>query len=111
MEIEPSDFLVRGIRNSYGVASLEHSNIARLLDGGSWIPPGGVEPQPYIVMEYVEGLPLTTYCTQEKLTVNQRLRLFRRVCDVLSYAHRQLVGRKVKISEAVENAGYYGRSI
>jgi serine/threonine protein kinase/Tfp pilus assembly protein PilF len=73
------------------LASLEHPSIARLLDGGAWAPPGSTEPQPYIVMEYVEGLPLTTYCEQQKLTLAQRLRLFRRVCEALSYAHRQLV--------------------
>jgi serine/threonine protein kinase/Tfp pilus assembly protein PilF len=73
------------------LAALEDPHIARLLDGGSWIPPGAIEPQPYIVMEYVEGTPLTTYCEQEKLTVRQRLQLFRRVCDALSHAHRQLV--------------------
>jgi serine/threonine protein kinase/Tfp pilus assembly protein PilF len=73
------------------LAALEDPHIARLLDGGSWIPPGAIEPQPYIVMEYVEGTPLTTYCEQEKLTIRQRLQLFRSVCDALSHAHRQLV--------------------
>ena len=73
------------------LASLEHPHIARLLNGGDWVPPGGTEPQPYIVMDYVEGLPLTTFCEQERLTLAQRLRLFRTVCDALSYAHGQLV--------------------
>src|SRR5271169_2231373 len=73
------------------LASLEHPNIARLLDGGAWNPPGAVEPQPYIAMEYIEGLPLTTYCEQNKLPMGQRLVLFRQICDALSYAHRQLV--------------------
>jgi len=43
------------------LAGLEHPYIARLLDGGEWIPPGSLEGQPYIVMEFVEGLTLTTY--------------------------------------------------
>jgi tetratricopeptide (TPR) repeat protein/tRNA A-37 threonylcarbamoyl transferase component Bud32 len=73
------------------LASLEHPHIARLLDGGAWIPPGSAEPQPYLVMEYVEGVPLTTYCEQQRLSTAQRLELFRNVCDALSYAHRQLV--------------------
>ena len=66
------------------LASLEHPHIARLLDGGA-------APLPYIVMEYVDGLPVTSYCEQEKLTVAGRLGLFRKVCDAVSYAHRQLV--------------------
>ncbi len=73
------------------LASLEHSHIARLLDGGAWVPPGSVEEQPYIVMEYVEGQPLTRYCEEKKLSLRGRLMLFRQVCDALSYAHRQLV--------------------
>src|SRR5271169_207555 len=73
------------------LASLEHPNIARLLDGGAWNPPGSAEGQPYIVMEYVEGWPLTAYCEEGQLSVRQRLVLFRQVCDALSYAHRQLV--------------------
>ena len=73
------------------LASLEHPYIARLLDGGAWVPPGSAESQPYIVMEFVEGLPLTAYCEAKKLTIRQRLVLFRQICDALSYAHRQLV--------------------
>jgi serine/threonine protein kinase/Tfp pilus assembly protein PilF len=73
------------------LAALEHPLIARLLDGGSWIPPGATERQPYIVMEYVEGLPLTAYCDRQGLNVPQRLALFRQVCDAFSYAHRALV--------------------
>jgi serine/threonine protein kinase/Tfp pilus assembly protein PilF len=73
------------------LASLEHPYVARLLDGGAWLPPGSTEQQPYIVMEYIDGLPLTTYCVQKKLSIRQRLFLFRQICDALSYAHRQLV--------------------
>ncbi|PWU02708.1 MAG: hypothetical protein C5B51_20365 [Terriglobia bacterium] len=73
------------------LASLDHPNVARLLDGGAWIPPGGAESQPYIVMEYIEGLPLTRYCDEKALDLHQRLRLFRLVCGAVSYAHRQLI--------------------
>jgi tetratricopeptide (TPR) repeat protein len=73
------------------LAALEHPLIARLLDGGSWIPPGATERQPYIVMEYVEGLPLTEYCDRQGLNVQQRIALFQQVCDAFSYAHRALV--------------------
>ena len=73
------------------LASLEYPHIARLLDGGAWSPPGASEPQPYIVMEYIEGLPLITYCEQKKLAIRQRLALFRQICGALSYAHQRLV--------------------
>lgn len=73
------------------LASLEYPHIARLLDGGAWNPPGAPEPQPYIVMEFIDGLPLTTYCEQKRLPIRQRLVLFRQICGALSYAHQQLV--------------------
>jgi serine/threonine protein kinase/tetratricopeptide (TPR) repeat protein len=73
------------------LASLEHPNISRLLDGGEWVPPGATESQPFIVMEYVEGVPITTYCFTHNLPIATRLELFRRVCDALSYAHQQLI--------------------
>jgi tetratricopeptide (TPR) repeat protein/RIO-like serine/threonine protein kinase len=73
------------------LAGLEHPNIARLLDGGEWVTPGMAESQPYIVMEFVQGLPLTTYCQQMTLSIRQRLLLFRQVCDALSYAHQRLI--------------------
>ncbi len=68
------------------LAGLEHPNIARLIDGGT--TSAGL---PYIVLEYVEGVPLTQYCEREKLPREQRLHLFLKVCDAVEYAHRKLV--------------------
>jgi tetratricopeptide (TPR) repeat protein/tRNA A-37 threonylcarbamoyl transferase component Bud32 len=68
------------------LASLEHPHIARLLDGGSTS-----EGLPYIVMEYVEGEPITEYCTTRGLDVRARLNLFQQVCSAVSYAHRKLI--------------------
>lgn len=68
------------------MASLDHPNIARLLDGG--VTDHGV---PYLAMEYVEGLPLTQYCDREKLGVTERLELFRKVCDAVHHAHQSLI--------------------
>lgn len=67
------------------LAQLQHPNIARLLDGGA---AGG---EPFLVMEYVEGLPLDQYADQHKLTLRQRLALFLRICDAVEYAHRNLI--------------------
>src|ERR1051325_252686 len=68
------------------LASLEHPNIARLLDGGTTT--GG---SPYVVMEYVEGQPIDRYCDEKRLSTFERLRLFRQVCAAVHYAHQNLV--------------------
>ena len=68
------------------LAQLEHPNIARLLDGGV-----GQEDLPYLVMEYVEGLPITRYCDENQLSVRERLGLFLQVCSSVHYAHQNLV--------------------
>jgi tetratricopeptide (TPR) repeat protein len=68
------------------LASLEHPNIARLLDGGE--TETGVS---YIVMEYVDGLPLLEYCGRENLPTMGRLRLFLDICSAVQYAHQKLV--------------------
>ena len=68
------------------LAGLNHPNIARLLDGGST-----ADGLPYLVMEYVEGEPITAYCDAHRLTVNERLLLFRKVCAAVAYAHQRLV--------------------
>ncbi len=82
-----TDFIVRRFRNERQIlASLDHPNIARLLDGGSTD-----DGLPYFVMEYVEGQPLYLYCDEHKLTIVQRLKLFREVCAAVQYAHENLV--------------------
>jgi serine/threonine-protein kinase len=68
------------------LASLAHQNIARLLDGGA--TEDGLS---YFVMEYIEGQPIGEYCDAQKLPVRQRLELFRKVCDAVQFAHRNLI--------------------
>lgn len=68
------------------LASLDHPNIARLLDGGTT-----EDGLPFIVMEFVEGVPVMDYCDQRRLTINERLRLFRTVCAAVQNAHQNLV--------------------
>jgi eukaryotic-like serine/threonine-protein kinase len=68
------------------LATLDHPNIARLMDGGTT-----VDGLPYLVMEYVEGVPLDEYCTANRLNLNERLRLFRQICCAVDFAHRSLV--------------------
>jgi len=68
------------------LATLDHPNIARLLDGGT--TPDGT---PYIVMEYVDGEPIDTYCNRRNLNVEGRLKLFQVVCSAVHRAHQNLV--------------------
>lgn len=68
------------------LARMSHPNVARILDGGSTA--AGI---PYLVMEYVDGVPLTDYCKANKLDVPARLALFAKVCDGVQEAHRHLI--------------------
>ncbi|HEV7611903.1 MAG TPA: serine/threonine-protein kinase [Steroidobacteraceae bacterium] len=68
------------------LAQLDHPNIAHLLDGGS-LPDGTT----YIVMEYVEGVPIDVYCDSNRLDITARLRLFQIVCAAVHYAHQNLI--------------------
>ncbi len=68
------------------LATLNHPNIARLLDGGTT-----ADGAPYLVMEYVEGQPLDQYCDNQNLSTLARLKLFRQVCAAVQYAHQRLI--------------------
>jgi tetratricopeptide (TPR) repeat protein len=68
------------------LASLNHPNIARLIDAGETD-----DGQPYLVMEYVEGAPVHRYCDEQQLSVQQRLQLFMEICNAVQYAHQSLV--------------------
>ena len=80
------ELLARFRRERQILASLNHPNIARLLDGGR-----AEDGSPYLAMEYVEGRPLTTYCRERGLGVEDRLRLLLRICDAVQHAHARLV--------------------
>ena len=68
------------------LASLDHPNIARLIDGGTT-----EDDVPYLVMELIEGTPIDDYCDEHKLAISQRLHLFMQVCSAVQYAHQHLV--------------------
>ncbi|MCH7637854.1 MAG: serine/threonine protein kinase [Bacteroidetes bacterium] len=68
------------------LAGLEHPNICRLLDGGTLD-----DGRPYLVMEYVDGEPITAYADRNQLSVDERLILFAQVCEAVAYAHRHLI--------------------
>jgi tetratricopeptide (TPR) repeat protein len=65
---------------------MDHPAIAKVLDAGS-TPQGA----PYFVMEYVAGVPITTYCDNHKLTTRDRLELFMHVCEGVQHAHQKAI--------------------
>jgi len=79
-------FLRRFARECQILATLNHPNIAMLFDSG--FTEDGL---PFVVMEYVDGVPVDIYCRQNSLSTTQRLRLFGSICGAVSYAHRNLV--------------------
>lgn len=68
------------------LARLHHRFIAQLLDGGTTN-----EGLPYLVMEYIEGLPLLEYCNKHNLELKERLEIFQKICSAVQYAHQHLV--------------------
>lgn len=82
-----TDEMVRRFRRERQIlASLDHPNMARLLDGGTT-----EEGLPWLVMEYVDGVPLYEWCTDHAPTLRARLRLFLTLCGAVEAAHRRLV--------------------
>jgi serine/threonine protein kinase len=68
------------------LAALEHPNIVRLLDGGTT-----AAGYPFLMMDYVEGRPIDRYCSEQSLSLRERLELFRTLCGAVHYAHQNLV--------------------
>ncbi len=82
-----TDEILRRFRHERQIlASLEHPGIARLLDGG--VTDDG---RPYLVMELVEGRPITAWCDERRLGIDARLALVETVCEAVRHAHRNLV--------------------
>lgn len=84
--IESDEHRRRFCRERQLLARLNHPNIARLLDGGI-----SSDGRPYLVMEYVAGLPLDKFAEQERLSLRRRLELFEQVCRAVQYLHQNLV--------------------
>lgn len=85
------------LRERQALASLNHPNIARLLDGGRT-----AEGRPWFVMELVEGLPIDRHCVDNGLPLAHRLELFAQVCAAVAFAHaRGLIHRDIKPSNVL----------
>lgn len=77
-----SDSFRRFTAEQRTLAKLNHINIATIYNAGSTSA-----GNPYVAMEWVDGLPITTFCNHNRLTVSERLKLFRSLCDGMEYAH------------------------
>lgn len=81
-----SETLERRFRQERQIlASLQHPNIAHLIDGGT------SNAQPYLVVEYVPGVRIDEYCNQHRLSLRQRIELFLKICGAVQHAHQNLV--------------------
>jgi eukaryotic-like serine/threonine-protein kinase len=91
IKVVHSGALARGVQSRLRVerqilAQLDHPNIAHLLDGGTL-----ADGTAYLVMEYVDGLPIDVYCDSNRLGIAARLHLFQTVCAAVHYAHQNLI--------------------
>lgn len=68
------------------LSSLNHPNIGKLLDGGI-----SEDGRSYFVMEYVDGMPITTFCQKHTCDLKKRLKLFRQLCEAVQYAHSNFI--------------------
>jgi serine/threonine protein kinase/Tol biopolymer transport system component/Flp pilus assembly protein TadD len=76
------------------LALLEHPYVARIYDAG--LTQSG---RPYFVMEHVKGIPITEYCDNHKLVIEERLMLFLRICEAIQHAHQKgIIHRDIKPS-------------
>ncbi|MCW5956994.1 MAG: protein kinase [Pyrinomonadaceae bacterium] len=96
-----TDMILRRFRRERQIlATLNHPNIAYFLGGGST-----EDGLPYFVMEYIDGLPLFKYCSNNQLTIRERLIVFRQICWAVAAAHeKQIVHRDLKPSNIMVKA-------
>ena len=96
-ELNSQDVLARFDAEKQALAMMDHPNIARVLDAGTTD-----DGRPYFVMELVEGVPITRYCDDNKLSVDERLKLFVLVCKAVQHAHQKgIIHRDLKPSNVL----------
>jgi eukaryotic-like serine/threonine-protein kinase len=95
--MDSKQVIARFEAESQALALLDHPNIAYVLGAGAT-----ESGRPYFAMEYIKGIPITEYCDREKLSIEDRLKLFIQVCNAVQYAHQKgIIHRDIKPSNIV----------
>lgn len=84
--LDTDDLIARFRAERQMLSTLAHPSIARILDGGAL-----ADGRPYLVLEYVDGLPITTWCENNQADIDGRIRLLMAVLDALQHAHSHLI--------------------
>jgi serine/threonine protein kinase/Tfp pilus assembly protein PilF len=84
--MDTKQFIARFESERQALAMMDHPAIAKVFDAGET-----EEGLPYFVMEYVQGIPITTYCDRQRLTTQERLELFLQVCEGVQHAHQKAI--------------------
>ncbi|HEY3744332.1 MAG TPA: protein kinase [Bryobacteraceae bacterium] len=79
-------FLARFFKEREILGAMDHPGVVRIVDAGST-----VDGRPYLVMDYVDGIRIDRYCEQNQIPVNERLKIFIKVCQAVQHAHRNLI--------------------
>jgi len=95
--MDTSQVLARFANERQALAMMDHPNIARIFDAGAT-----AKGRPYFVMEYIEGVAITQYCDDKRMTVGRRLELFLAVCRAVQHAHQKgVIHRDLKPSNVL----------
>lgn len=95
--MDSKQILARFEQERQALALMDHPNIAKFLDAGTT-----ESGRPYFVMELVKGVPITTFCDQNRLNTRQRLELFTQVCAAIAHAHTKgIIHRDIKPSNVL----------
>lgn len=90
--MDTAEVVARFRAERQALAMMEHPSIAKVFEASAT-----AEGRPYFVMEYVKGVPITEYCSEHKLDLRARLKLFAKVCDAVHHAHQKgIIHRDLK---------------
>ncbi len=99
--MDSRQILARFEAERQALAIMDHIGIAKIFDAGTT-----ESGQPYFVMEYVKGIPITQFCDRHRLSIRERVQIFVEVCHAIQHAHQKgLIHRDIKPSNVLVSAG------